>query len=692
MESRGGPLVLAVGLFAVAFLLSSSNATALNQSMDVIMNPSDLTGDIGDVVTITIHVFEFGSHSDASLTVTTRARTLSTVHTGTGVYTATFTIQASDCAFGYVVVTAAATIGSVSDTAYAYVELPWFVADLFVPVTHADPGQTVDVTARFTNNGTLVDPATVSIQAYVYAPGVGDVTQDLTLTHQSLGTYTGSYVVPPNLLQAGSVDFSAVAAWSGLSAYDDVSIEVGGPRVLTAWYRPVSVGLSTATVDLYAANATGWPVVGASVTGSYTYYTGTTQTGTMSGTTDARGVARLTLSYPGSLYGVSFWGTATSGSTSGGFRGYLARPSTNLVVIEDPLSQVFAPGSAASLQSTFYLSGQPVASATVYYYVYSNSVTVTSGQVTTDANGRIAISFLMPSDIVHVDYAANVGGTWYYGSGYVYSHPLSATHDTVHAGSVLHVSVPSLPVPMRTVGFYFQGPATGQSYQQTWSLAGGSWVSGDVVFPTGNSVQYSLQLPRSLPKGEDYYLTVTGLPVDPAVGTYRYTDRIRIDNLPPVAAAVSTPPTASPSESVTLDASSSTDADGSVVAYRYAWGDGATTDWTSNASASHAYANPGDYAVTVSVRDDSGAEDSTTLTVRVQSSTNLLLILGLVVGAVVVGLVALLLVRRRRPPAAVYAPPTVPPASPAPGVPPFAPPPAMPPPSTPPPAPPPGPP
>ncbi len=295
---------------------------------------------------------------------------------------------------------------------------------------------------------------------------------------------------------------------------------------------------------------------------------------------------------------------------------------------------------------------------TVYYYARTGSSILASGQTATDADGRITLSFLMPSEDLSIDYAVDVGGTWYSRYGYVSSHPFTVTHNTVHAGSLLQVSVPSFPVPMRYVVFVLQGRISGASYQSTWSLASGSLSSRDIVLPTGPSVQFSLQLPRALPKGQDYFLTVYGVPQTLNAPPRYYVDTIHIENVPPVAAAVPSASSPAVGESVRVNASSSTDADGAIVAYRFAWGDGATTNWTSNASAAHAYANPGDYTVTVSVRDDNGAEQSTTLTVRVQSSTTVLVYagLGLGLGAAAVAGVAVFLWRRSRRPPATTAP------------------------------------
>ncbi len=215
-------LAFGVGFLMLALVVSAPNAAALNESMDVITLPGFSTTTLGATVTLTTHVFQYGSHADAtSLTVSTFARTLTATRTSTGVYETTFTIQATDVYGGYVYVNVGAWIGTLFDYGYAYLQLgPWFALDLTTSATHASPGDTVDVTARFTENGTLLDPNTIVVRASLAVPGAATITQDLTLTHPATGTYVGSFTVPPTLAQEGYLSFNGNAERSGFYAYD----------------------------------------------------------------------------------------------------------------------------------------------------------------------------------------------------------------------------------------------------------------------------------------------------------------------------------------------------------------------------------------------------------------------------------------------------------------------------------------
>ena len=90
-------------------------------------------------------------------------------------------------------------------------------------------------------------------------------------------------------------------------------------------------------------------------------------------------------------------------------------------------------------------------------------------------------------------------------------------------------------------------------------------------------------------------------------------------NAPPVAEATS-PSVATVGEVLQFDATGSFDPDGHVTTYRWRFGDGATAE---GLRVRHTYGAPGSYLVTLSVEDDSGAENGvgqTGLTVRISDA------------------------------------------------------------------------
>ena len=91
-------------------------------------------------------------------------------------------------------------------------------------------------------------------------------------------------------------------------------------------------------------------------------------------------------------------------------------------------------------------------------------------------------------------------------------------------------------------------------------------------------------------------------------------------NTPPNASFTWTPAQPAPGQTVTFDASGSTDAENNI--FGYAWdfdGDGAEDGGGQSPTITHTYAAPGSYNVTVRVVDDRAAQDTETRTVVVTS-------------------------------------------------------------------------
>lgn len=88
-------------------------------------------------------------------------------------------------------------------------------------------------------------------------------------------------------------------------------------------------------------------------------------------------------------------------------------------------------------------------------------------------------------------------------------------------------------------------------------------------------------------------------------------------NIPPVARFTRNPSSGEAPLFVAFDASSSSDGDGYITMYSWAFGDGASG---TGVTASHTYTVPGSYTAALTVRDDSGETDSVTHTVSVVAS------------------------------------------------------------------------
>ncbi|MCJ2540023.1 MAG: PKD domain-containing protein, partial [Candidatus Thermoplasmatota archaeon] len=73
-------------------------------------------------------------------------------------------------------------------------------------------------------------------------------------------------------------------------------------------------------------------------------------------------------------------------------------------------------------------------------------------------------------------------------------------------------------------------------------------------------------------------------------------------------------------QTVKVNGSLSTDPDTvDTLAFRFDWGDGSATGWSPSPVATHVYDDPGKYIITLTVRDDHGAEKDMTSTLQVKS-------------------------------------------------------------------------
>lgn len=90
---------------------------------------------------------------------------------------------------------------------------------------------------------------------------------------------------------------------------------------------------------------------------------------------------------------------------------------------------------------------------------------------------------------------------------------------------------------------------------------------------------------------------------------------VSVPNVAPEAAFTSTMPL-----TVAVDATSSTDPDGTVASYSWDWGDGQTT--VGGAKTEHVYSTAGTYTIALTVTDDDGATATTARTVMVPTSVS----------------------------------------------------------------------
>jgi hypothetical protein len=137
-------------------------------------------------------------------------------------------------------------------------------------------------------------------------------------------------------------------------------------------------------------------------------------------------------------------------------------------------------------------------------------------------------------------------------------------------------------------------------------------------------------LSYQIPAAGTYYIRVTATGQgDPAVtgysaygsvGNYRVAASYQSGGTPPVAVISASATSGIAPAAITLDASQSTDADGSVQFYYWDFGDGTGDSSGSLRTANKNYSTPGNYTARLTVVDDKGFSASTTQLISISSA------------------------------------------------------------------------
>jgi len=141
------------------------------------------------------------------------------------------------------------------------------------------------------------------------------------------------------------------------------------------------------------------------------------------------------------------------------------------------------------------------------------------------------------------------------------------------------------------------------SYDPDGYIVNYSWDFGDGNTATGVTVSHAYA------DNGSYSVTLTVTDNDGATDSAHATKTVM--NRPPVASFTETAEIVDTDETISFDASDSSDPDGSIVDYSWDFGDG--TQGT-GVSVQHAYSQDGTYTVTLTVTDDDGATDTTSAT------------------------------------------------------------------------------
>jgi glucose/arabinose dehydrogenase/PKD repeat protein len=302
-----------------------------------------------------------------------------------------------------------------------------------------------------------------------------------------------------------------------------------------------------------------------------------------------------------------------------------------------------ANGTGPTVQHTFAAGGNYSVVLTVtdsdgFTATFSDTVSV-SPMDPPEASFAESATLVSPGTNVTFDASGSsdvdgtvVGYTWDFGDGTigsgvtaVYAYPVSGSYIVTLtvldndglSSSTSHVIVVNAP-PTAAFAIFPAAPFVGDavvfngssSRDPEGSLSAFVWDFGDTT-PTATGVNVTHAYTQA-----GTYVGV--LQVTDSVG---WTDTKSMNvvvrqNQPPAAVLAMTPVRVNPGDSVTFDASGSTDSDGSIVSYSWSFGDGATAQGVTQV---HAYQAPGAYTVALTVTDDRGASGTASGTVQVNA-------------------------------------------------------------------------
>ncbi|MDD5219154.1 MAG: PKD domain-containing protein [Candidatus Bipolaricaulis sp.] len=159
-----------------------------------------------------------------------------------------------------------------------------------------------------------------------------------------------------------------------------------------------------------------------------------------------------------------------------------------------------------------------------------------------------------------------------------------------------------------SVGGWVQFDATA-SYDVDGTIVTYAWTFGDGTTDSGATVWHRFNVPGALA------VTLTVTDDKGAQDVETHSVQVGSLNNPPTAAFAYAPPMPLVMEWVQFDASASSDSDGTVASYQWAFGDGSTS--STGPVVYHQFATTGSFSVTLTVVDDDGATNAQTKLVQV---------------------------------------------------------------------------
>ncbi|WP_374210647.1 beta strand repeat-containing protein [Dermatobacter hominis] len=159
---------------------------------------------------------------------------------------------------------------------------------------------------------------------------------------------------------------------------------------------------------------------------------------------------------------------------------------------------------------------------------------------------------------------------------------------------------------------------SGASSTDNGTITSYAWTFGDPASGASNTAS-GVTATHTFASAGSYTVQLTVTDNGGATSTTSTVILVSVPNAPPVAVATDSAPTSGTAPlQVQFSSNGSNDPDGSIVAYSWDFGDGLGT--STDDSPTYLYSTPGDYTATLSVLDDDGAENTTSVAIHVDAN------------------------------------------------------------------------
>jgi len=298
-----------------------------------------------------------------------------------------------------------------------------------------------------------------------------------------------------------------------------------------------------------------------------------------------RGMAQVALT-SGDQPGVAAV-TARSGTNEASVDITVGAILRSLALSANPSSLGPGGGSTEITAVAFGDDGQPLAGVPVTFSTDAGTMASGGAVRFTDASGEVG-------DTLTTDETATVTATsGAPGDGAAITASATVEVSTNEPPQVQFVVSPTSPGVREQVNFNAAGST------DDGSIVSFEWDFGDGGTGSGERVSHRYETPNTF--------TVLLVVTDDQGATASSSQSVTVSlGQAPTASFTFSPAAPQAGQPVTFDASSSSDPDGSIVEYRWDWGDGTSPDVLQGPTRVHNFATSGTFRVQLTVRDDAG--------------------------------------------------------------------------------------